>query len=130
MNTAADEDHEDGKQTVPGSHVASMRLQGQHHTTGGSVGLRQGQPIRLSFTADTVEIQPLLQALNTSDVPVSGVLAARGTVGGTMGQPTAMVTAEGMNLIAYDEPIGALNADVQLDGPQRAQSGNRRSWQP
>ena len=111
----ADASYAESTLTIPRADVSWQ--QARAHVDG-SVGLGQRQPIRLSFTADTPEIQALLQALNKSDVPVSGVLAVRGTVGGTMGRPTAMVTAEGTNLVAYDEPIGALHADVQLDGPQ------------
>jgi outer membrane protein assembly factor BamA/autotransporter translocation and assembly factor TamB len=111
----ADASYADSTLTIPRADVSWQ--QARAHVDG-SVGLGQKQPIRLSFTADTLEIQALLQALHKSEVPVSGVLAVRGTVGGTMGRPTAMVTAEGTNLVAYDEPIGALHADVQLDGPQ------------
>jgi outer membrane protein assembly factor BamA/autotransporter translocation and assembly factor TamB len=112
---AADASYGEDTVTIPRADVTWQ--QARAHADG-SLGLRPGQPIRLSFTADSLEIQALLQALNKSDVPVSGVLAARGTVGGTMGRPTAMVTAEGTNLVAYQEPIGVLKANLQLDGPQ------------
>ena len=54
--------------------------------------------------------------MNQAGVPVSGMLIARGTVGGTTTRPMAMITAQGSNLVAYEEQIGSLNADVRLDG--------------
>ena len=58
----------------------------------------------------------MLQAMNQSGLPISGTFAARGTVGGTTTRPMAMVSAQGSNLVAYDEQIGSLTADVRLDG--------------
>jgi outer membrane protein assembly factor BamA/autotransporter translocation and assembly factor TamB len=82
----------------------------------GRVGLGQNQPIALTLSADNLELQSLLQAANQAGVPISGMLTARGTVGGTTTRPTAMFTAQGSNLVAYEEPIGSLNADIRLDG--------------
>ena len=82
----------------------------------GRVGLGENQPIDLKLSADNLEVGSLLQAANQGDVPVSGMLTARGTVGGTTTRPLAMVTAQGSNLVAYEEQIGSLNADVRLDG--------------
>jgi outer membrane protein insertion porin family len=82
----------------------------------GRVGLGDNQPIDLRLTADDVAVESILQAANQSGIPISGTLAARGTVGGTAARPVASVNTQGSNLVAYDEQIGSFNADIRLDG--------------
>jgi outer membrane protein assembly complex protein YaeT len=82
----------------------------------GRIGLGPDQPIDLKLSADNFELQSLLQAMNEEGAPVSGTLAARGSVGGTTTRPLAMITAQGVNLAAYEEQIGSFNADIRLDG--------------
>ncbi len=81
----------------------------------GRIGLGQNQPIDLKFSADNLDVNALLQTAN-QDAPVTGTLAARGTVSGTTTRPMAMIAAQGSDLAAYEEQIGSLNADVRLDG--------------
>jgi len=82
----------------------------------GRVGLGPNQPIDLKVSADNLELQSLLQAMNQAGVQIAGMLSARGSVGGTTTRPVATFTAQGSNLVAYEEPIGALTADIRLDG--------------
>jgi outer membrane protein assembly factor BamA/autotransporter translocation and assembly factor TamB len=81
----------------------------------GRIGLGQNEPIDLTFSADNVDVTSLLQTTN-QNVPVTGTLSARGTVSGTTTRPVAMIAAQGSNLVAYEEQIGSLNAEVRLDG--------------
>jgi len=82
----------------------------------GRVGLGQNQPIALTLTADSVDVAALLQAMNQAGVPISGTFIVRGTVSGTTTRPMASINAQGSNLVAYEEQLGSLNADVRLDG--------------
>jgi outer membrane protein assembly complex protein YaeT len=82
----------------------------------GRVGLGGNQPIALTLTADRVDVATLLQAMNRGDVPVSGTFVLRGTVSGTTARPVADVSAQGSDLVAYEEQIGTLDADARLDG--------------
>jgi outer membrane protein insertion porin family len=82
----------------------------------GRVGLGQRQPIALTLTADNVDVATLLQAMNQTGVPISGTFVLRGTVSGTTARPMATINAQGSNLVAYEEQLGSLNADVRLDG--------------
>ncbi|HVQ16592.1 MAG TPA: hypothetical protein VMS40_23480, partial [Vicinamibacterales bacterium] len=82
----------------------------------GRVGLGDDQPIALTLTADNVDVATLLQAMNQAGLPVSGTFVLRGTVSGTTTRPMASINAQGSNLVAYEEQLGSLNADVRLDG--------------
>jgi outer membrane protein assembly complex protein YaeT len=82
----------------------------------GRVGLGQNQPLALTLTADSIDVAALLQAMNQANVPVSGTFLLRGTVSGTTARPMASINAQGSNLVAYEEHLGSLNADVRLDG--------------
>ncbi len=84
----------------------------------GRVGLGPDQSIALSVSADDLDAASLLQAMNTAGAPITGMFRARGTVTGTTARPIAMITVQGSNLVAYEEEIGSLNADVRLDGRQ------------
>jgi outer membrane protein insertion porin family len=81
----------------------------------GRVGLGQNQPIALTLTADNVDVATLMQAMNQAGVPVSGTFVLRGTVSGTTTRPMASINAQGSNLVAYEEQLGSLNAEVKLD---------------
>ncbi len=54
--------------------------------------------------------------MNQADVPISGTFIVRGTVSGTTTRPMASIKVQGSNLVAYEEQVGSLNADVRLDG--------------
>ncbi|HEY1303941.1 MAG TPA: translocation/assembly module TamB domain-containing protein [Vicinamibacterales bacterium] len=82
----------------------------------GRVGLDRARRIDLSLTADQLDLPTILEALNQSGVPISGTLSAKGTVGGTLDRPIAAVSAQGSDLVAYQEQIGSLTADLRLDG--------------
>jgi outer membrane protein assembly complex protein YaeT len=82
----------------------------------GRVGLGPNQRIELTLTADDVDVATVLQAMNQADVPISGTFIARGTVSGTTTKPMASINVQGSNLVAYEEQVGSLNADVRLDG--------------
>ena len=82
----------------------------------GRVGLGPNQRIELTLTADDVDVATVLQAMNQAGVPISGTFIARGTVSGTTTKPMASINVQGSNLVAYEEQVGSLNADVRLDG--------------
>jgi outer membrane protein assembly complex protein YaeT len=82
----------------------------------GRVGLQGKRPLNLNASADELQVAEILEALNTTGVPASGTISARGMVGGTLDRPMATVVAQGSNLVAYEEQIGTFNADVRLDG--------------
>ena len=82
----------------------------------GRVGLGQSQQIALNISSDNLSLQSMLEAMNQAGVPASGTLSVRGTVTGTTARPMAQFTAQGSDLVAYDETIGTLSADIRLDG--------------
>jgi outer membrane protein assembly complex protein YaeT len=82
----------------------------------GRVGLGTNQPIRLDLSADNIEVASLLQAVERTDLPLTGTLVARGTVSGTTARPIATITVQGSGLVAYEEQVGSLEANVGLEG--------------
>jgi len=82
----------------------------------GRVGLQGQRPLKLNASADQLQVNEILEALNTTGVPASGTISARGMVGGTLDRPMATLVAQGSSLVAYEEQIGTFNADVRLDG--------------
>jgi outer membrane protein insertion porin family len=82
----------------------------------GRVGLGRDRPIDLKFSAEDLNVESVLQAMNQPDVPVSGTFTAGGTVTGTTARPIATIAAQGADLVAYEEPFGSLTADLRLDG--------------
>ena len=82
----------------------------------GRVALSGDRRIALNLVADEVGVPWLLKVANQSDVPATGTMFAKGTIGGTTARPTAMVAVQGANLVAYEEEFGSLNADVELAG--------------
>jgi outer membrane protein assembly complex protein YaeT len=82
----------------------------------GRVGLEGRRRLNLNTSADRLEVASILDVLNTTGVPAAGTLSARGTVGGTLDRPIATLVAQGSSLVAYEEQIGTLNANVRLDG--------------
>ena len=51
--------------------------------------------IALNLMADEVGVPWLLKVANQPDVPASGAVSAKGTIGGTTARPTAMVAVQG-----------------------------------
>ena len=82
----------------------------------GRVGLARDRRLDLTFKADAVEVSSLLKAANREDLPMSGTLSASGTVGGTIDRPAGTMMTHGSNLVASEEPIGSLSADLSLAG--------------
>ena len=64
--------------------------------------------------ANRLDVPSLLKAIKREDLLLSGTLSATGTVGGTLARPTARLNAQGANLVAYEEAIGSLVADMNL----------------
>ena len=101
----------------------------------GRVGLSGDRQLSLAFTADSVDLSAMAALLSESLPPVSGTLAAGGTVSGTMARPVANIAVQGVDLIAYDESLGQLTADsgfandevtlsrLVLDKPQPERNG-------
>ena len=63
------------------------------------------------MNADALQVAELLRAVN-QQVPASGTLSLNGHVGGTISAPSANVTLNGNNLVAYQETWGSLVAGV------------------
>ncbi len=103
--------------TITVARVDIVWRQARAHVDG-RVGVGQNQPIDLKFSADGVDVQSLLEVANRPGLPISGTLVARGTVSGTTTKPMATITTQGSDLVAYEEQIGSLNADIRLDGRQ------------
>lgn len=74
-------------------------------------------PARLDFrvTADDVQLANVSAALNRPDVPISGSASVSGRVSGTVDRPIATFSLTGANLTAYQEPLGQLSFDADLD---------------
>jgi outer membrane protein assembly factor BamA/autotransporter translocation and assembly factor TamB len=82
----------------------------------GRIGLSGDRRLSLNVVADEVGVPWLLKVAYQPDVPASGTIFAKGTIGGTTARPTAMFAVQGTNLVAYEEKLGSLNADVELAG--------------
>ena len=105
--------------TVTVSH-ADLIWQHTQARLDGHVGIGDDQPIDLSLTANDVEVETLLRAMNQTGIPIAGTLTGKGTVRGTLSNPDVTFAAEGSNLVAYGEELGSLTATVQLTGDQLA----------
>jgi outer membrane protein assembly factor BamA/autotransporter translocation and assembly factor TamB len=82
----------------------------------GRVGLTADRRLDLNLTADELGVPWLLRVANQDGSRAAGVVSARGTIRGTSSRPEARVAVQGTNLVAYEEPIGTLSADVELAG--------------
>ena len=82
----------------------------------GRVGIGPNQPMSLDLSAENLDVASLLEAAGRTDLPVSGTFAGRGAVSGTTARPTATITLRGSGLVAYEEQIGSLDADLHLEG--------------
>jgi outer membrane protein assembly factor BamA/autotransporter translocation and assembly factor TamB len=82
----------------------------------GRIGLSGARPLSLNLTANEIGVPWLLKVANQSDVPATGVVSAMATIGGTTARPDATAVVQGMNLTAYGETFGTLNADLNLNG--------------
>ena len=82
----------------------------------GRVGLTGDRRLDLTIGADAIDLPAVLRTLNQASVPASGTISARGTVGGTVARPVANIAVQAVDLMAYEEPLGVLNADVGLEG--------------
>ena len=82
----------------------------------GRVGTAPDDPIDLVLSADEVNVETLLLALNQPDLPIAGEVAAHGTVRGTLGLPVVQIDVSGSNLVAYNELVGSVTATLHLKG--------------
>jgi outer membrane protein assembly factor BamA/autotransporter translocation and assembly factor TamB len=110
---SADIDYAPAAVTVRRADLTWEELKGHVE---GRVGLAGDRRLDLTLSADSVSVPFLLEVANQEGVPASGVLSLRGTVGGTTARPTAMITVQGSDLVAYEETFGALDAEVTLAG--------------
>jgi outer membrane protein assembly complex protein YaeT len=95
---------------------ADVTWRDAHAALSGTVGLSGARPLDLRVDATTLDVQTLLRAANQADLPIYGTLTARGTVRGTATRPQASLDVHGADLVAYDETLGALSADVTVEG--------------
>ena len=99
-----------------GLSSADAQWQAAKASLSGTVGLTGARPLDLALNLDGVDVKTLLDVIGQPDRPVSGVFAAEGKVSGTTARPVADVHVQGSNLVAYDETLGALSADIGLVG--------------
>jgi outer membrane protein assembly complex protein YaeT len=82
----------------------------------GTIGLRGNRPIELDLGIDGIDLQVLVDAASPNAASVSGVLAAHGTIGGTLSRPLGALAVTGADMVAFGEVLGSLVADVALAG--------------
>jgi outer membrane protein assembly complex protein YaeT len=82
----------------------------------GTIGLRGNRPIELDLGIDGIDLQGLVDAASPNAASVSGVLAAHGTIGGTLSRPLGALAVTGADMVAFGEVLGSLVADVALAG--------------
>jgi outer membrane protein assembly factor BamA/autotransporter translocation and assembly factor TamB len=82
----------------------------------GRIGLSGDRRLALNLVADDVGVPWLLKVANHTDVPATGTFSAKGTIGGTTARPSAMFAVQGTDLVAYEEKLGSLNADIGFAG--------------
>ena len=97
---------------------AGIAWHGQTLNASGTVGLTGQQSLQVQATANQLSIAAVLAGLNRADVPVTGELDVAAKVGGTLNDPTADVKAQGRELVAYGETLGALEANGQFHGQE------------
>jgi autotransporter translocation and assembly factor TamB len=78
--------------------------------------LRGNRPIELDLGIDGIDLQGLVDAASPNAASVSGVLAAHGTIGGTLSRPLGALAVTGADMVAFGEVLGSLVADVALAG--------------
>ena len=100
--------------------VRQLDLQWQkaRATATGTVGLTGARPLDLTVSGNALQVTELLRAMDQASVPASGTLSFNGRVGGTVDAPSAALTLNGANLVAYNETWGSLVARVDVAGRQ------------
>jgi len=82
----------------------------------GQIGLEGESPaVDIAAELNAVEISEVLMALG-SDLQVSGQADATARISGTAATPEATFSATTSNLVAYEEPLGALATEATLSG--------------
>jgi outer membrane protein assembly complex protein YaeT len=95
---------------------AEADWKGAHAAFNGVVGLRDAGQIDLAFVASAKDLRELARAANWADAPVSGTISGRGTISGTVARPLGSLSLHGVDINAFDERFGSLNAEVALAG--------------
>lgn len=80
----------------------------------GSLSTKQNGPLNLDVHINNVSLDPILQAIGKGNVPVAGVISASAHVEGTLQDPTATISANGQQLVAYGEAWGKLDLQAHL----------------
>lgn len=91
---------------------ATLTWKDQSATIEGTIGLASEQ-LALKVTTSDIDLAAVLAGLN-QNVPASGTISIQGEVAGTASDPSGQFVLTGSNLAAYQEPLGNLNAEVQL----------------
>ena len=99
----------DGAYSPESAVIESLDLswKEQRVTVAGSIGLGESRPLDLRVEAPRIILADAL-ALLERDEPLSGELSFVATVTGTIDEPQGRVEAQATDLIAYNEPLGAL----------------------
>lgn len=82
----------------------------------GTVGMTGARPLDLVVEGSDLQVVELLRAAGQDAVPASGRLSLSGRVGGTVESPSANLTLNGNNLVAYRETWGTLTARLNALG--------------
>ncbi|MBI3278414.1 MAG: translocation/assembly module TamB domain-containing protein [Acidobacteria bacterium] len=94
---------------------SAITWQGQSVTAAGTVGLKGRDPaINLSASSTNIDIAAVLAGLNRKDIPASGQVQFNAAVSGTSKMPAADVRLTGTDLTAYNERLGSLRAQAQV----------------
>src|SRR5207248_3624678 len=84
-------------------------------TASGKAGLKGAErPVALQARTSALLIPTLLAAAGRQDVPATGSVSLEANVNGTTKNPQAHVSITGSDLTAYNETIGALDAEADL----------------
>jgi outer membrane protein assembly factor BamA/autotransporter translocation and assembly factor TamB len=84
----------------------------------GVVGLEGRQPLDFRFSVDALAVPSVLALAGRDPSIAGGTLSLTGTAAGTVAMPRAAATVHGRHLTAAGEPLGTLDANVEVENRQ------------
>jgi outer membrane protein insertion porin family len=98
--------------------AADLAWQKARINVNGRIGLDGARRLDLTASASEIGVIPVLAALDKQNVSASGVFNGQAVVSGTFAHPVVNATMHGTGLMAYEEPIGSVIAELNLKGSE------------
>jgi outer membrane protein assembly complex protein YaeT len=84
----------------------------------GRIGLTGARPLDVSIKADALDIPQLVAAFSQATVPVTGSISVQAATSGTLSRPVSTVSLQAINLSAFKETLGTLDASASVVGQE------------